>query len=308
MPAEQLARHGIDQAELQPIFDAFAAGDVAKAINMFSPEMAEKLSVAGTPEECAEQIQRDIQPAGINHVILALADAPLVAVLLRPVDRRRAADHRSAAPRRRTHDPRLRVTDSSYLAELFGLGGATAVVSGGTSGLGAASAVALARAGAKVIVSGRDRERGERWWPRSPPPAGRPSSSSPTSPTRARSSASPSACSRATSASTSSSTPRGVFTRGDAVDVTLDDWERLLRTNVTSTFLLCQRFGRAMIERGRGKIVNFSSTDGFLGVPEQLAYNVSKGAIVQLTRTLGAEWIRHGVNVNAWRRATSRRR
>lgn len=78
MPAEQLARHGIDQAELQPIFDAFAAGDVAKAINMFSPEMAEKLSVAGTPDECAEQIRRDILPAGINHVILALADAPLV--------------------------------------------------------------------------------------------------------------------------------------------------------------------------------------------------------------------------------------
>ncbi len=54
-----------------------------------------------------------------------------------------------------------------------------------------------------------------------------------------------------------------------------------------------------MLERGRGKIINFSSTDGFLGVPEQLAYNVSKGAIVQLTRTLGPEWIRHGVNVNA---------
>lgn len=78
MPAEQLARHGIDQAELQPIFDAFAAGDVAKAINMFSPELAEKLSVAGTPEECAEQIRRDILPAGINHVVLALADSPLV--------------------------------------------------------------------------------------------------------------------------------------------------------------------------------------------------------------------------------------
>ena len=45
---------------------------------MFSPELAEKLSVAGTPEECAEQIRRDILPAGINHLILALADAPLV--------------------------------------------------------------------------------------------------------------------------------------------------------------------------------------------------------------------------------------
>lgn len=78
MPPEQLAGHGIDQAELQPMFDAFAAGDVAKAINMFSPQLAEKLSVAGTPEECSERIRRDIAPAGINHVILALADAPLV--------------------------------------------------------------------------------------------------------------------------------------------------------------------------------------------------------------------------------------
>jgi NAD(P)-dependent dehydrogenase (short-subunit alcohol dehydrogenase family) len=91
----------------------------------------------------------------------------------------------------------------------------------------------------------------------------------------------------------------GVFARGDAVDVSLAEWEALLRTNVTGTFLLCPRFGRPMIERSRGKIINFSSTDGFLGVPEQLAYNVSKGAIVQLTRTLGAEWIRHGVNVNS---------
>lgn len=91
----------------------------------------------------------------------------------------------------------------------------------------------------------------------------------------------------------------GVFSRGDAVEVGLEEWDALWRTNVTSTFLLCQRFGRQMIQRGRGKIVNFASTDGFLGVPEQVAYDVSKGAVVQLTRALGAEWIRHGVNVNA---------
>jgi 5,10-methylenetetrahydromethanopterin reductase len=78
MPPEQLARHGIEMSEVQPMFDAFAVGDVAKAINMFSPEMADKLSVAGTPEECAEKIKREIEPTGINHIILALADAPLV--------------------------------------------------------------------------------------------------------------------------------------------------------------------------------------------------------------------------------------
>lgn len=91
----------------------------------------------------------------------------------------------------------------------------------------------------------------------------------------------------------------GMFARGGAAEVALEEWERLWRTNVTGTFLLCQRFGLRMIERSQGKIINFSSTGGFLGVPEQVAYKVSKGAIVQLTRTLGAEWIRHGVNVNA---------
>jgi 5,10-methylenetetrahydromethanopterin reductase len=78
MPPEQVERHGIDPAELQPMFDAFAAGDVAKAIDLFSPEMAEKLSVAGTPEECVEKIKNDIAPAGVDHMILALSDSPLV--------------------------------------------------------------------------------------------------------------------------------------------------------------------------------------------------------------------------------------
>lgn len=187
----------------------------------------------------------------------------------------------------------------SYLEELFGLDGATAVVTGATSGLGAACALALARAGAKVVVSGRDRERGERVVAEIEAAGG---------------TAQLELADLSDAADLAAFADRvlerhdpvdilvnaaGVFDRGDAVDVTLEQWDALLRTNVTSTFVLCQRFGRAMIERGRGKIVNFSSTDGFLGVPEQLAYNVSKGAIVQLTRTLGAEWIRHGVNVNA---------
>lgn len=187
----------------------------------------------------------------------------------------------------------------SYLEELFGLGGSTAVVTGATSGLGAACAVGLARAGAKVVVSGRDGERGQRVVEEIEAAGG---------------TAQLELADLSDAADLAAFADRvlerhdpvdilvnaaGMFDRGDAVDVTLEQWDALLRTNVTSTFVLCQRFGRAMIERGRGKIVNFSSTDGFLGVPEQLAYNVSKGAIVQLTRTLGAEWIRHGVNVNA---------
>jgi NAD(P)-dependent dehydrogenase (short-subunit alcohol dehydrogenase family) len=187
----------------------------------------------------------------------------------------------------------------SYLDSVFGLDGQTAVVTGATSGLGAASALALAKAGARVIVSGRDPPRGERVVNEIEAGGG---------------SAALELAELSDADAAGALADRilerhgevdilvnaaGVFARGDAVDLTVSEWERLWRTNVSSTYLLCQRFGKPMIERGRGKIVNFSSTDGFLGVPEQLAYNVSKGAIVQLTRTLGAEWIRHGVNVNA---------
>jgi 5,10-methylenetetrahydromethanopterin reductase len=78
MPAEQLARHGIDASELAPVVEALGAGDVAKAVQLFEPHYAEKLSLAGTPEEVVEKIQSDIQPAGVNHMILALSDAGLV--------------------------------------------------------------------------------------------------------------------------------------------------------------------------------------------------------------------------------------
>ena len=78
MPEEQLARHGIDAAELAPVVEALGAGDIPKAVELFKPEYAEKLSIAGTPEECVEQIKADIQPTGVNHMILALADPAIV--------------------------------------------------------------------------------------------------------------------------------------------------------------------------------------------------------------------------------------
>ena len=189
--------------------------------------------------------------------------------------------------------------DSAFLAELFGVEGATAVVTGATSGLGAASAVALARAGATVIVSGRDRPRGELVVAQIADAGGRAELEL----ADIREPAEIDALAQRVLARHPQVdilvNAAGVFARGDAVGVALEEWDTLMRANVTSTFLLCQRFGAPMIARGRGKIVNFSSTDGFLGVPEQVAYNVSKGAVVALTRTLGAEWIRHGVNVNS---------
>jgi 5,10-methylenetetrahydromethanopterin reductase len=78
MPPEQLARHGIDATELQPVVDALGAGEIKRAYELFTPDYVEKLSLAGTPEEVVEKIRSDIEPAGVKHMILALSDPPLV--------------------------------------------------------------------------------------------------------------------------------------------------------------------------------------------------------------------------------------
>lgn len=78
MHAEQLERHGISEDDVKPILDAFAAGDVQGAIDAMTPELAEKLSVAGTPEEVVEKIRTDISPTGVNHMVLCIIDSHLV--------------------------------------------------------------------------------------------------------------------------------------------------------------------------------------------------------------------------------------
>ena len=77
MPAEQLERHGIDAAQLKPIIDAIGSGDLAKGIELTTPEITEKLSFAGTPEEVTAKI-KEIEPTGVNHLIAAITDASIV--------------------------------------------------------------------------------------------------------------------------------------------------------------------------------------------------------------------------------------
>jgi 5,10-methylenetetrahydromethanopterin reductase len=78
MPRNQVERHGIDYGSLQPIFDAFARGEVARAIELTTPELGEKLSVAGSPEEVVDKLQKDIVATGINHIIACITDPHLV--------------------------------------------------------------------------------------------------------------------------------------------------------------------------------------------------------------------------------------
>lgn len=82
MSEEQLRRNGVTPDDVAPIIEAIGAGDMARGIELTSPELAEKLSIAGTPEECVDKIKREIEPAGVNHMIVAITDAALVKSLM----------------------------------------------------------------------------------------------------------------------------------------------------------------------------------------------------------------------------------
>jgi NAD(P)-dependent dehydrogenase (short-subunit alcohol dehydrogenase family) len=90
----------------------------------------------------------------------------------------------------------------------------------------------------------------------------------------------------------------GISTIVPAEEITLADWNRTLAVNLTGPFLLCREFGKVMLERGVGSIVNVSSVAGLLGIGDRAAYNASKHGLVGLTRTLAAEWGGRGVRVN----------
>ncbi len=84
-----------------------------------------------------------------------------------------------------------------------------------------------------------------------------------------------------------------------AVDVTEAHWDRVLDTNLKELFFCAQRAGRVMLRQGRGKIVNVASQMGLVGGRLRAAYCASKGGVVQLTKVLAIEWSAQGINVNA---------
>ena len=91
----------------------------------------------------------------------------------------------------------------------------------------------------------------------------------------------------------------GIGVRAPAVEVTPEDWHRVLQVNLHAVFRLCQDAARDMLPRRRGKIVNIASLMSFEGGILIAAYTASKGAVGQLTKLLANEWAEHGINVNA---------
>jgi NAD(P)-dependent dehydrogenase (short-subunit alcohol dehydrogenase family) len=85
-----------------------------------------------------------------------------------------------------------------------------------------------------------------------------------------------------------------------AVDVTREEWDDMIATNLTGSFFLTQQVGRHLIARGAaGYIITVSSTHGLVGAVERSTYGITKGALIQMTRMLAIEWADHGIRVNA---------
>jgi NAD(P)-dependent dehydrogenase (short-subunit alcohol dehydrogenase family) len=188
---------------------------------------------------------------------------------------------------------------AGFLDELFSLAGCTALVTGGSSGIGRAIAEALGRAGANVVLVARGRaglaaavadleglgcaaaavsadlgDRGalQRMAEQAIEPFGEPDVLV---------------------------NAAGVNPRPPMPELTVEDWDRTMAVNLDAPFLLGQRFGPRMAERGRGRIINIASQQSVRAFGNSGGYGVSKAGVCALTRSQAEAWSARGVCCNA---------
>jgi NAD(P)-dependent dehydrogenase (short-subunit alcohol dehydrogenase family) len=183
--------------------------------------------------------------------------------------------------------------------KLFDLTGRTAVVVGGTSGIGRTLALGLADAGADVVASGRRielvkdvaaeiQQRGRRTLSIAA------DVSEIASLDRLRDE-----CLEAFGKVDILLAVAGMTKKSPTLEMDEADWQRVIDTNLTGTLRACQVFGRPMIAQKYGRIVTVGSLSSFVGLFEVAAYVASKAGVVGLTRALAVEWAPHNVTVNA---------
>jgi NAD(P)-dependent dehydrogenase (short-subunit alcohol dehydrogenase family) len=189
--------------------------------------------------------------------------------------------------------------DGDRVRGLFSLAGRTAVVTGGASGLGRAMALGLAGAGARVLVADLTEDAGAEVVAEIAGGGGEASFERVDVTVEAEVRALADRAAAAHGRVDVLVNSAGIGARAPAEEFPPELWERVLRVNLTGTFLSCQAFGAAMLRQGRGSIVNVASTAGIVGHAGSVGYQASKGAIVQLTRSLAIEWATRGVRVNA---------
>lgn len=189
--------------------------------------------------------------------------------------------------------------ESNSIRHPLSLEGRVAVVIGGTSGIGRALSLGLAQAGADVVSTGRRAElvtsvaeaieaTGRRTLRQTTDLA-----------QRAQVEALHHACLRAFGKVDILVNAAGKIKRTPTLTMEEEEWQDILETNLTGTLRACQIFGKGMLDRGYGRIVNIASLNSFVALKEVAAYAASKAGMVSLTRSLAVEWSPHGVVVNA---------
>jgi NAD(P)-dependent dehydrogenase (short-subunit alcohol dehydrogenase family) len=179
------------------------------------------------------------------------------------------------------------------------LGSKTAVVIGGTSGIGLTLAIGLAEAGANVIPTGRRADLVQAAVSEIHK-LGRKSLALECNVTeRASVEALHAAVCREFDHVDILLNSAGITRRTPTLEVSEQEWNDIFETNLSGTLRTCQVFGRKMLERKYGRIINIASVSSGRGFFEVAAYAASKAAVVSLTKTLAVEWARQGVCVNA---------
>jgi 2-dehydro-3-deoxy-D-gluconate 5-dehydrogenase len=183
------------------------------------------------------------------------------------------------------------------MSDLFNLAGKTALVTGANTGLGQGIAIALAQAGADIVAAGRSdagatgaavAALGRRFLALE-------ADFSSTGPVQRVVDAAAGLNGRLDILVNNAGTIR----RADSLDVTEEDWDAVIDTNLKSLFFLSQCAARHMAQKGGGKIINIASLLSFQGGVRVPAYAASKSAVAGLTRALANEWAAQGINVNA---------
>ena len=182
---------------------------------------------------------------------------------------------------------------------LFDLTGKTAVVVGGTSGIGFAMAMGLAEAGADVVATSRKQEQVDE--------AAKKIEAKGRKSLRCTSDVGDRSSLESLLEGTLKAFGKvdilincaGKIKREPTLNVSEECWNDIMDTNVTGTLRACQIFGKHMLDRGYGRIVNIASLTSFVAFHEVAAYGASKSGVASLTRSLAVEWSKHGVTVNA---------